>query len=124
METPEQRAARIFAEDAIIQQKRREAEEAEELQENQRRRAAAVEQFKDVVTNIYPGPDGSTYRRNLQRRILEFSQRVFKSYDDEYASIGRPYRFPLFDEVMMKRFKIPQSEIDAIMLLAYEYCIY
>jgi hypothetical protein len=83
LETPEQRAARIFREDEEIQRKRSEKEAQTSLVTAYKKRTQALEEYK--VGKVYGQP--KSLKRFLGMAIN--GNKEFKSEEEEYQFVGK-----------------------------------
>lgn len=93
METPEERAERIFRED----EEKRAADRKQELVVNQQRRKACYEKNKEFIEQLTEKSKGIRYRTRLQFKLKELSEKVFQSEEQEYGEIGEYHRGLFFN---------------------------
>lgn len=89
METPEERAKRIFEEDEKIQELRRQEEDTRGLKERHQKRLKCYEENKLFIQMIYLGGryenrKGKRYRGHLQKLLCYISNNEFNNEDEEY----------------------------------------
>lgn len=96
METPEQRAERIFKEDAEIQAKRREQEDEKYLDDCLESRKKTYETHKEFIENLYQADNkkqkGKRIRQRLTYWLKSLSQHRFNDEIKQYEAIGKNYR--------------------------------
>ena len=89
-ETPEQRAERIFKEDAKYQRFQKKEEERQAMLRNQRQRKETFEKYKAFIDAMVVGKHKQiTYRRSLRKYLMACVDKIFESWDDEYDYIGK-----------------------------------
>ena len=89
METPEQRAERIFKED----EEKRLLKHQEELVQRQLKRAKVIEQYKEQLDEMRSRRGrGVNYRRWWVDYVRKLSTVVFPTEEKEYEHIGKPGR--------------------------------
>ena len=94
IETPEQRAERIFKED----EEKWKEEQIKQLPERRLKRIAVIEKHKAILDASIQGKQkGIRFRKHFHAYVNMVAQRVFETEDQEYQAVGKPDRLPYTD---------------------------
>ena len=107
METPEQRAERIFKEDEEKRQKEWEEEQIQQLPVRRLKRIAVLEKHREILdASIVGKQKGIRFRKFFHSYVNMIAQKVFESEDQEYSYVGKAGRLRYTDyEELMRAYK-------------------
>jgi hypothetical protein len=121
METPEQRAERIFKED---DEKARQ-KDTQELQERQLKRLAVAKKHEvALLMMIEKGQRGIRFRRYFHRFVWTMARLVFTSEADEYQDIGKVGRRKWSDYEEHKKARFTKDEMGVVGDIMEEFGAY
>jgi len=107
VETPEQRAERIFKEDEEKQKNEEKQNEKEELHKRRMKRQAVVEKHRAMLdlSVAEKGVPQIKWRRFFRNYVIEMAETVFETEEDEYININKPDRlYYTFTDLMQKAY--------------------
>jgi hypothetical protein len=112
METPEQRANRIFAEDEEKRMEERMEGQRDMLLRNQLKRQETVEQYRAFIEDSVQGKQkGIRYRKWLRGYLYHGATTLFASEDAEYGYINKFGRGPWDGNDIRKSFNAKEQAI-------------
>ena len=114
VESPEQRAERIFKED----DEKREMKYQVHLKENQLRREKVVEKYKEFLNNMYIEKPKNKYCKWFCAMLMKGAETTFENDDDEYEFIGK-YGRGVFKDNYIRKFN--KQDQDIIKEIATEF---
>jgi hypothetical protein len=115
VETPEQRAERIFKEDEEKQKNENNDNEKQELHERQLKRLAVFQKHEAVLKLSCDTGKQIRWRRHFYAYTKMLSTKIFTSEQEEYQYVGKPGRLQYTDHEYMHKAYGKNSPMNGIM---------